>query len=624
MKKFIMTALIATLLFGSLASTGFAADTTKDSGFSDINKSYAKDAILELQSKGILNGVDGSHFNPKGNLTRAEYVTMIVKSLGLDTSDTTSSFSDVAGWAIPYVEAAYKAGLISGIGGGRFSPNAITTKEMAIVILVRALQTKGTLDDKDAKITFTDANSISDWAKPFIAIAQKYGLVTGNPDGSFSPKSDSNREMAAVIGSHLLVAIEKVIKENIANQTPNPTQVPATPTIAPTATATPTVTPTPTPIPTTAPSSGGNNNSGGGTPTSSPTVTPTATLSSIAIITPATKLTYLVGEPLDITGLVVTGTYSDNTTKAETITLGDVTGFDSSVVVASKTLTITVNGQTVTYNVVINPETLLSNPSLTVYEPNLNKSWIYGGKTYAPNTVFQVNVNFNSGTLSSAFESATVSIYNGNTLLSTDTANITMLNHGYQGLTDVFAMGDTANADNYWSYGGYASSQTPTIVEFRLVDNQNNLHVVQASMVLPTAPIVENPETLLSKPTLEVYAPNLNKEWVYDATTTYAPNTVYQVNVNFASGTLSSKFLSAEVSLYNENTLLSTNTAKGALLSGGNLGLSDIFAMGDAANTKDDPNWNIGGYASNLTPTRVVFTLIDDNGVLHVVEAPIS
>ncbi|MFA6376779.1 MAG: S8 family serine peptidase, partial [Candidatus Paceibacterota bacterium] len=41
----------------------------------------------------------------------------------------------------------------------------------------------------------------------------------------------------------------------------------------------------------------------------------TATLSSIAITTPATKLSYTVGDPLDITGLVVTGTYSDASTK---------------------------------------------------------------------------------------------------------------------------------------------------------------------------------------------------------------------------------------------------------------------------------------------------------------------
>ncbi len=77
------------------------------------------------------------------------------------------------------------------------------------------------------------------------------------------------------------------------------------------------------------------------------------TLSSIAITTPATKTAYKVGETLNITGLVVTGTYSDTTTKVETITTGNVTGFNSTAVAASQTLTITVGSRTTTYNISI-------------------------------------------------------------------------------------------------------------------------------------------------------------------------------------------------------------------------------------------------------------------------------
>ncbi len=54
------------------------------------------------------------------------------------------------------------------------------------------------------------------------------------------------------------------------------------------------------------------------------------TLSSIAITTPASKLAYIVGQPLDLTGLVVTGTNSDSTTQVETVDASNVTGFDSS------------------------------------------------------------------------------------------------------------------------------------------------------------------------------------------------------------------------------------------------------------------------------------------------------
>jgi len=77
------------------------------------------------------------------------------------------------------------------------------------------------------------------------------------------------------------------------------------------------------------------------------------TLSSIAITTPATKLVYTVGDTLDITGMVVTGTYGDASKVVETITAANVTDFDSTAVAASQPLTVTFGGKTATYTVAI-------------------------------------------------------------------------------------------------------------------------------------------------------------------------------------------------------------------------------------------------------------------------------
>ena len=74
-------------------------------------------------------------------------------------------------------------------------------------------------------------------------------------------------------------------------------------------------------------------------------------LSSISITSPATKLTYTVGDALDITGLVVTGHYSDNSTQIETIAPSDVSGFNSSTPVTGQVLTITFGGKTTTYTI---------------------------------------------------------------------------------------------------------------------------------------------------------------------------------------------------------------------------------------------------------------------------------
>ena len=74
---------------------------------------------------------------------------------------------------------------------------------------------------------------------------------------------------------------------------------------------------------------------------------------SITITTPAIKLTYTVGDTLDITGLVVTGTSSDGSTTPQAITVANITGFDSTVVAKDQVLTIAVGEKTVTYKVQI-------------------------------------------------------------------------------------------------------------------------------------------------------------------------------------------------------------------------------------------------------------------------------
>ncbi len=75
------------------------------------------------------------------------------------------------------------------------------------------------------------------------------------------------------------------------------------------------------------------------------------TISSILITTPANKLSYTIGDALDISGLVVTGTYSDSSTQVETITSSNITGFNSSAPSTGQVLTITYGGKTTTYTI---------------------------------------------------------------------------------------------------------------------------------------------------------------------------------------------------------------------------------------------------------------------------------
>ncbi|MEI8199147.1 MAG: bacterial Ig-like domain-containing protein [Eubacteriales bacterium] len=73
--------------------------------------------------------------------------------------------------------------------------------------------------------------------------------------------------------------------------------------------------------------------------------------SGIEISVPAVKSVYIVGETLDITGMVVTGTYTDLSTDILPVTIANITGFNSTAATESQTLTISFGGKTTSYTV---------------------------------------------------------------------------------------------------------------------------------------------------------------------------------------------------------------------------------------------------------------------------------
>ncbi|PEZ02505.1 hypothetical protein CN326_20000 [Bacillus sp. AFS018417] len=74
-------------------------------------------------------------------------------------------------------------------------------------------------------------------------------------------------------------------------------------------------------------------------------------LQSLEITKLPTKLNYLPGDWLNIDGLIVTGTYSDGTTKVENVTVDNITGFDSSILKEGQQVTVTLGGKTASFNV---------------------------------------------------------------------------------------------------------------------------------------------------------------------------------------------------------------------------------------------------------------------------------
>ncbi len=101
-----------------------------------------------------------------------------------------SDFSDVPSSSpyFGYIEAAYKAGIISGVRQGIFDPSGNLTREEIAKIEVLALGDGAAAQALASQATtFKDDRGIPAWARGYINEAVKLGLISGYPNGSFLP-----------------------------------------------------------------------------------------------------------------------------------------------------------------------------------------------------------------------------------------------------------------------------------------------------------------------------------------------------------------------------------------------------------------------------------------------------
>ena len=114
--------------------------------FSDQDKIENTEAVDACSALNIIGGYPDGSYKPEGNIKRSEITKMICVALngGKEpnvSTNTTPTFSDVRGtnaaWAEGYIESCVAQGIISGVGGGRFSPNGnVTGTQLAKMLLV--------------------------------------------------------------------------------------------------------------------------------------------------------------------------------------------------------------------------------------------------------------------------------------------------------------------------------------------------------------------------------------------------------------------------------------------------------------------------------------------------------
>jgi hypothetical protein len=178
--------------------------------FGDLSSHWAKNEIEMLASRLILTGQSTDMFAPQKSVSRAEFAAMLIRSLGLVAANTTKTFSDVSdlSWYAADARGAAALGLVQGYEDGTFRPNAPITREQMAVMAARALKLLNLGGEESganaATNVFTDASSISSWAKEAVDALTAKGIMKGQSADSFAPDSDTSRAEAAVILARLL------------------------------------------------------------------------------------------------------------------------------------------------------------------------------------------------------------------------------------------------------------------------------------------------------------------------------------------------------------------------------------------------------------------------------------
>lgn len=183
--------------------------------FPDVPGEYwGADFIRGLANRLVVVGYPDGKFYPDRPITRAEFATILVRSLGLEPVNS-SPFPDVdqSAWYGPYVGAAVKAGLVHGYTDGTFHPSAQISREEAAQMLYNAekfLKTDTGVDhDRAVQAVgrFTDGKNVSTAFVDAVGTLTSQGLIKGYPDGSFQPAGKTTRaEMSTLVYKLLKLA----------------------------------------------------------------------------------------------------------------------------------------------------------------------------------------------------------------------------------------------------------------------------------------------------------------------------------------------------------------------------------------------------------------------------------
>ena len=152
--------------------------------YADMEDSKSYNAAVAMTAMGIMSGKrmgDDMYFLPEEGVTRAEFVAMAMKCLGVkaDTTLKETFFDDndeIPKAYLGYVATAQRCGIVNGAFDGeglKFRPNDAITKYEAAIVMSALI---GAVTDESASVSFDNMYSIPVWARSEVGAMYELGI----------------------------------------------------------------------------------------------------------------------------------------------------------------------------------------------------------------------------------------------------------------------------------------------------------------------------------------------------------------------------------------------------------------------------------------------------------------
>lgn len=168
--------------------------------FYDIkSSSWYYDAVMFAYQHGIMNGTSNITFQADQNLNRAMMVQILFNYDGR-ISTGYAHFDDVAleAWYTDAIAWAAENEIVNGVGQNLFAPTREITREQMAVMLYRYCEYRGiTLPAVRTSGSFSDRDTISDWAIVAVDSMYRAGILNGKGNNVFDSQGKATRAEVA-------------------------------------------------------------------------------------------------------------------------------------------------------------------------------------------------------------------------------------------------------------------------------------------------------------------------------------------------------------------------------------------------------------------------------------------